>query len=147
VPGVTIEHELVIAASPDRVWALTVDVERWPELTPTMISVERLDSGPIALGSQARVRQPRQRPAVWTVTALESGRVFRWETTVGTVRMAGAHEITPIDGGCRNQLSVHLSGFGARALQALLGRAIATAIATENAGFKRAAEEAESAQP
>jgi len=37
-----------------------------------MTSVERLDDGPITLGSRARVKQPGQRPAVWTVTELET---------------------------------------------------------------------------
>jgi uncharacterized membrane protein len=135
-----IEHELTIDAPVETVWALTLDVERWPSLTPTITSVERLDDGPLAIGSRARLRQPGQRPTVWTVTELEPGRRFAWAARVFGVRMTGAHGLTPAGAGCRNHLSLQLEGRGAGVLGRLAGRRLARAIATENAGFKRQAE-------
>ena len=76
------EDTIDIAVPADQVWALTENVEAWPTFSPTMTSIERPDSDPIAIGSRARVRQPAQRPAVWTVTRFEAGRVFAWETKV-----------------------------------------------------------------
>ena len=73
-----IEHTIDIAAPAERVWALTVDVESWPELSPTMTAVERLDGGPLRVGSTARVKQPGQRAKVWTVTAVQPGRPVPW---------------------------------------------------------------------
>lgn len=137
-----IKHDLEIDAPVDRVWALTVDVEGWPDTTPTMTSVERLDDGPLGVGSRARVVQPRQRPSTWTVTRLEPKSVFEWQTKVGTVTMTGAHHLTAVGGGCRNHLSVELTGFGSGLVRRLVGKKIAEAIAIENQGFKTAAESA-----
>lgn len=140
-----ITSELVIEAGVDEVWALTTDIERWPELTPTMTSVERLDEGPLRVGSSARVVQPRQRPTVWTVTRIEAPHVFEWQARVGTVTMTGVHHLRadgPDGGACRNTLRVDLTGFGHGLVARLLGRTMRTAIDTENQGFKRAAEQA-----
>lgn len=134
------EHTIDIEASVDRVWELTEDVERWPEVTPTITSVERLDDGPLRLGATARIKQPRQRPAVWTVTAFDPPRRFAWATKVLTVTMTGSHEIEPTPSGCRNHLAIELSGFGSTVFGKLFGRQLAAAIATENESFKKAAE-------
>ena len=55
-----IEDSIDIAAPVERVWELTMDVESWPQLTPTITSVKRLDHGPLAVGSAARIKQPAQ---------------------------------------------------------------------------------------
>ncbi len=135
-----IESSLVIAASVERVWELTEDVERWPTFTPTMMSVVRLDDGPLRVGSAARIVQPRQRPATWTVTRLERPRLFAWETKVVSVTITGTHRLDAVPDGCRNTLTVELSGFGRRLLARLVGRKIQQSIETENQGFKRTAE-------
>jgi uncharacterized membrane protein len=135
-----ITSDLIIGADVDRVWDLTVDVERWPSLTPTMTSVERLDDGPIRVGSSARVVQPRQRPTTWTVTRLEPRSLFEWQTKVGTVTMTATHRLSPSGDSCRNSLEVVLSGFGSGILRRLVGSKIREAIQTENDGFKAAAE-------
>ena len=135
-----IESSLVIAASVERVWELTEDVERWPTFTPTMTSVVRLDDGPLRIGSTARVVQPRRRPATWTVTRAERPRLFAWETKVLSITIAATHRLEAVPEGCRNVLTVELSGVGSRVLARLAGRRIQQAIETENQGFKRTAE-------
>ena len=137
-----IRDELLIAAPVERVWALTVDIERWPELTPTITSVERLDDGPLQVGSTARLVQPGQRPATWTVTRLEAPHAFEWSTTVLGVTMTGTHHLAAEGGGCRNVLGLELEGRGSGLLGRLVGRRIQSAIETENRGFQRAAEAA-----
>ncbi len=134
--------ELTIAAPVERVWDLTEDVESWPTITPTMTSVERLDEGPLRVGSRARVRQPGQRPTVWTVTVVEPGAQFVWEARVLGLRMIGGHRLEPVAAGCRNTLTVDLEGRGAGIMGRLLGGQIRRAITTENEGFRRAAERA-----
>ena len=141
-----IASDLIIEASVDEVWALTVDIEGWPDTTPTMTSVERLDEGPLRIGSRARVVQPKQRPTVWTVTALDAPHTFEWEAKVLGVTMVGAHHLVPVDDGVRNELRLRLSGFGSGLLRRLLGGTFRSAIETENQGFKRAAEAAHRAE-
>lgn len=135
-----IEHELSIEAPADVVWDLTVDVEGWPALTPTITSVERLDDGPLRVGSQARVKQPAQRAAVWTVTRFDEGERFEWEAEVLGTTMVGRHVVTAEGPHSRNTLQIEMTGWSAPLLGALAGGRIRKAIATENEGFKRAAE-------
>jgi uncharacterized membrane protein len=134
-----IEHELLIDAPVDAVWQLTVDVESWPAITPTVTTVERLDAGPLAVGSQARIKQPAQPSATWTVSELRPNELFAWRTTSLGMRMVGTHRLAPVGGGCRNTLTVDVSGPGAVLFGWLLRGRIRRAIATENAGFERAA--------
>jgi hypothetical protein len=138
-----IRSDLLIRADLDRVWDLTVDVERWPELGPTMTSVTRLDDGPLRVGSTARVVQPFQRPTVWTVTHLEPQRFFEWFAKVGTITMTARHRLVPEADGVRNELSVEFSGFGSRLVRRLIGSKIREAITIENEGFRRLAESAD----
>ncbi|MHB1139227.1 MAG: SRPBCC family protein [Microthrixaceae bacterium] len=136
-----IESALVIDAPVERVWELTLDIESWPELTPTMTSVERLDDGALRVGSTARVVQPRQRPTVWTVTALEPRSRFVWSTKLATLTMTASHEVEEVGPDrCRNTLRVELDGFGAGLARRLLGSTMRRAITTENEGFRSAAE-------
>ncbi len=136
------EDEIQIDAPIEVVWGLTLDVESWPSTTPTMTSVERLDDGPFGIGSSAKVKQPGQRAAVWTVSALEPNRRFEWSTRVMGVTMTGSHHLAEHGGGTRNTLVLDIDGRGAGLLVKLAGTRMRDSIATENRGFKAAAEAA-----
>lgn len=135
-----VRHELEIEAPLERVWALTVAVEDWPRITPTVTAVERLDDGPLRIGSRARLEQPGQPSRVWTVTALEPPHRFAWSTRLLGHTMTGVHELEATDVGTRNELSVELTGGASILLGLLLRVPIARAIARENEGFRAAAE-------
>src|SRR4051795_1937310 len=104
-----ITSDVHIEASVEEVWALTLDVEGWPALTPTMTSIERLDDGPLQVGSSARVVQPKQRPTVWTVSRIEAPHVFEWQAKVLGVTMTGAHHLRADGEGTHNHLGLELS--------------------------------------
>ena len=124
----------------DRAWELTLDVESWPNHTPTMTSIDRLDTAPLAIGSKVRIKQPAQRARKWTVTALEPESLFAWRTRAMGVTMTATHSLEPIPTGIAQTLSVDLTGRFSRLIGAIILRPISKAIATENEGFKRAAE-------
>ena len=134
-PPRTIEHQLEIEAPAPLVFEINADVERWPELTPTVRSVTLLD-GPLALGARARIEQPGQRPTIWTVTAFEPGRTFSWEARTLGARMVATHLVEPTATGARNTLRLDLHGLGGRVLALVLGRTLRRVLATENAGFR-----------
>lgn len=86
------------------------DIERWPEWTPTVTRIQRLDSGPLAVGSRARIRQPKLPPATWQVSDLQPGRSFTWITRSPGVCVAGEHGVEPTARGSRVMLSLRFSG-------------------------------------
>ena len=108
MPG--LQHTITIAAPPERVWEVLVDVERWPERYPTVDSVERLDDGPFAVGSRARLRQPKLPEAVWTVTELTEGTSYTWESRSPGVLGVASHVVEPHPEGTRLTLALDVSG-------------------------------------
>ncbi len=134
-----IQHTLTIPAPAESVWALTIDVERWPQVMPTVTRVDRLDDGPLAVGSSARLEQPGLRPAVWTVTTVEPGRRFAWASRLLGAPIVGRHDIEPVAGGARNTLTLELGGIRGRIIGTFFGRRLLTTLETENEAFRRAA--------
>jgi carbon monoxide dehydrogenase subunit G len=137
----TFSRVIDIAAPPSRVWAIMSDVERWSEWTASIASIERLDPGPLKVGSRARVRQPRLPPAVWTVTAVDPGRSFTWISDSRLAPASGHHAVEPAQAGSRATLSLR---FETR-LGAIVGRVsrrlIDRYLDLEAAGLKRRSED------
>lgn len=135
-----VETTLTIDAPVERIRELTLDVESWPEHTPTMTSVERLDQLPIAVGSAVRIKQPAQRERVWTVSEIEPGRRFAWfARTMGTT-MTATHSLVSTTSGVTHMLSLDIEGRLSRPAGTLIGRSITKALVAESLGFKTAAE-------
>ncbi|MBO3102781.1 SRPBCC family protein [Cellulomonas fengjieae] len=138
MPGV--QHTVIIAAPPERVWAVVVHVERWPERIPTVEAVERLDDGPLAVGSRTRLQQPRLAAAVWTVTELSEGSSFTWVSRSSGVTVTGLHAVEPQPEGSRLTLALTMSGPLSGLAWLLTGSRTRSYVATEAASIRRAAE-------
>jgi uncharacterized membrane protein len=125
-----------------RVWAVMSDVARWPEWTASVSEVRRLDDAEFAVGSRALIRQPRLRPATWTVETLEPGVAFTWSTASPGVRIVGDHRIVPgqQDAGVVVELTATMSGPMAGFAHLLYGRTTQRYLEIEAAGLKKACE-------
>jgi uncharacterized membrane protein len=100
-----------IAAPVERVWDVLCEVERWPEWATTVTSVRRLDDGPLAVGSRARVEQPRIPPTEYVVTELAPGRSFTWVANGPGVRTTARHQLEELGpGSTRVTLAVEQAG-------------------------------------
>lgn len=130
-----------IDAAPEDVSEIISDVERWPEWTASITTVERLDEGPFAVGSQAKVKQPRLPTVVWTVTELTPDRGFVWVAKSPGVENRGIHRVEPAPGGAsRVTLGVEESGLVGKVAGLLLRRMTKRYVDMEAAGLKQRAE-------
>src|SRR5262245_12789330 len=135
-------HKTVdIAARPERVWKVMVDVERWPEWTKSMETIRRLEGGPFAIESSAWISQPKLRPAVWTITQLDAGRSFTWSTKGPGFRVFGSHGVEPTETGSRVTLSIRFEGLLGGIVGRLLRKLNVEYMDMEAAGLKRRSEE------
>ncbi len=136
-----VETTVDIDAPAERVWEVMADVERWPEWTASVARAERLDDGPLRLGSRARLKQPRFPPAVWEVTELEPGRSFAWTAKNVGLTSVGRHRVFGRgDGGATVTLTLDQEGPLAPLLALLSGRLTRRYVDTEAQGLKRRCE-------
>lgn len=127
-----------VDAPAELVWQTINTVEKWPEWTPTMTEVRRLDEGELRVGSKAEVRQPKQPVRTWTVTELTPGTSFTWVSTSPGLRLSADHIVrTDDDGGLVVELTFAMNGMLALVGSLLAGKTVRTAVDTESASLKR----------
>jgi uncharacterized membrane protein len=131
-----------VNAPPGRVWTVLADVERWPEWTSSMTRVQLLSEGALAVGSRAKVKQPRLPSIVWTVTALDPGASFTWESRSPGALSIARHDIVPDETGHGSTvtLAVEQTGVVGGTVGVLLKGLTRRYVDTEAAGLKRRAE-------
>ena len=99
-----------IAAPTTLVWDVYSDVERWPEWTASVTSLEALDGPGLAVGKRFEIKQPRLPKLVWTVTELSEGTSWTWEQRSPGGRTVAVHEVRA--DGARTQVRQRLDQQG-----------------------------------
>lgn len=140
-PDLKIKNSINIDAPQNVVWAVTEDIERWAEWTPTVTTVRVLGNGPFGLGSKVRIKQPGQPESEWIVTEYAAGESFTWKTRRPGLRMAATHQIKKNGDGTLNILRIEASGILAVLFWPLLRPAVRYALLKENQGLKARCEE------
>jgi hypothetical protein len=116
------ETSTTTSAEPARLWAVVADVEKWPEWIDVYEYVRPDQQGPMRLGHTARVKQRGLAAGTWTVTELDEGKVFAWESRQPGVRLLGRHVVTAEPGGgSRLTLQLEQSGWLSGLVTALMG--------------------------
>ena len=104
-------HEVTIAACPDYVWAVLVDVARWPGWAPTLREVVPYDGGPLVVGGGVRVCARNLPVREWQVAEVRPYRGFTWhEVGVGSTVRLGVG-MTPEGSGTRVRFTQECSGW------------------------------------
>jgi len=138
------EHEVTVTidASPEEVWAVLADVERWPEWTASITSVEPLDGGSaFGAGSRAQVKQPGFPAATWTVTDWAPGKDFTWTARAAGVTTVADHELAAQpDGTTTVTLRLRQSGPLAGLVALLFGSRTRRYVGMEAQGLKARTE-------
>lgn len=131
-----------IAASPERVWRVFADIDRWHEWTASITRIERLDAPSFAAGSRFKVFQPKLRPAVWTITELKPDSNFTWVSRSPGMKVVAEHAIQPVgQGACKVTLRTTFSGLVGRIVGRVYGTLIKEYMGLEAGGLKRRSEE------
>ena len=133
--------ETEINAPAELVWAIMLDVERWPEWTPTVTSVRLRTPPPLAVGSRAVIRQPKLPPALWRMVELDDSlRSFTWVNSAPGVRVVAKHWVVPFGERSRVMLSLRFEGLLAGILGFATRRLNNRYLAMEAQGLKSRVE-------
>ena len=134
------EETIEVHADPQRVWEVLVDVESWPDWTPSMTTVEVLSPRPLGPGSRVAIKQPRLAPAEMTVDEYVEGRSFAWSSEMKGLRTVADHRVEPTPTGSRVTLVLRQSGPLAGLVRLAYGRMIRRYMHLESTGLKQRAE-------
>ena len=136
------QRSIEIKATPARVWEVLSNVARWPEWTPSILTVEHV-SEPFGNGSTATVHPLGNPTSVYTVTRWEPGHGFDWETKVRGTTAIGGHWVEPAgDGRSVATLTLDIPGVIGTLFKPMLSRGILRNLDMEINGLKKRSEAA-----
>jgi uncharacterized protein YndB with AHSA1/START domain len=137
-------HDSVqIGAAAADVWRVFTDVERWPEWTASVRTVEIVRGSGVEPGARVRIRQPRLPVMTWEVTEVDPGVSWAWVARSRGVATVARHTVTPAGPGTTLVEQVieqrgPLAGIAGR----LTARLTRRYLAIEAAGLKQRCEAA-----
>jgi uncharacterized membrane protein len=138
----TYETTADIQAPAGRVWAVLSAVEAWSQWMPTVSSVEPLRETTLQVGRRYRVSQPKLRPTVWIVSAVEAGRRFEWRAISPGMVLVADHVIESAGpDASRVRLRFEFNGFVGVLLGAVFGALTRNYLGQEALALKCRVEE------
>ena len=140
----TFDTTIEIAAPVARVWQVMIDIDRWNEWTPSVSSIKRLDTGPLIVGSQLVIRQPKFPPALWKITEIEQGVSFTWVNIGPGIRVVAHHCVKPNGNGSQATLSLDFKGVFGGVLGGMTRRITERYLDFEASGLRQRSEKPES---
>ncbi|OBB84393.1 SRPBCC family protein [Mycobacterium sp. 852002-30065_SCH5024008] len=93
------EDSVEIDASPQLVWDVFSDVERWPGWTASVTSLVGRDGPALGVGKRFTIKQPGMSKLVWKVTEIDPGASWTWVQRSPGVRVSARHDVIPQPGG------------------------------------------------
>jgi len=134
------EKAVTVHAPAEIVWGVMVDLESWPEMTRSMTSVERVDDGPLRVGSRVRISQPRLPDALWIITEWVEGQRFVWETNGFGLWTAATHSLLELPEETTLHLEIEQAGLLSVPVGLAFGPLTNRYLDWESQGFKKRAE-------
>ncbi len=135
-----IEDKIVIQATRELVWQVTIDVESWPLWSPVMEKVARKDSGDFKAGSSALIKQKLLPETRWVVDELTPNKSFSWQAKALGIEMDATHILIPDDSGAISILRMEMQGWIIQLFGPVVKKLVARAIKEENWGLKNYCE-------
>jgi hypothetical protein len=134
-------YAVEIRVPPARIWPVLLDVERWPEWTTSVTRVQRMDIGPLGLGSRTRIWQPKLPSSVWCVTSLdERNYSFTWVKDTYGFKVIARHQIIPLKTHSRVILTLAYTGLLGVVLSRLYRGLSMDYLAREGTGLRNVCE-------
>ena len=134
------EKSVAIRADAATVWSVLTDVERWPEWTESFTSAEVVGGGPLAVGTEVRIKQPRLRPVTMTVDEVVPQRFFSWSSRSPGLATVAGHLIEERSDGVTVTLSIDFRGALAPVVGLFYGRLVRRYVDLEAAGLQARSE-------
>ena len=106
-----------------------------------MAEVELLDDDLPKLGTRVRIRQPKLRSAIWTITDWQPERRFVWVTRSLGVEVVAEHNLSPSPTGCSLALKLIFRGLLGGIVGTLTQKLIRHYMELEAAGAKTRSEQ------
>jgi hypothetical protein len=114
------EYTVETDVSPEAIWAVLSDLDRWPRWDTSMERVTL--PGPFAVGSQVAMTPQGQDPIVSTIVGITAPEFYADRTDLGLVTLEFSHRLTRLGtGGTRITHRLEITGDGAAELGPQLG--------------------------
>lgn len=134
-----INEERIVHASPEAVWAVMSDIERWPHLLSTIDRVTPLNSAAGGVGARFAVKQPGIPELTYEVTQWVPDKDFTWVARSPGVRTVGRHLISAVEGGAHLRVSLEWQGPLSKVIAVLFGTRTANFVRIEADAFAASA--------